>query len=419
MIMGFPNHFVRFSMPAWAVCFGLGIWSTRHFVLHPLLAVGLLVVLTSLLFLRLRGASALISCLMAVVAGHLRALFPDISLLPDGLVDASARWADALSARIHAWGLTAEGDALMQAMLLGRRGGLPDDLRILYNHVGASHVLALSGLHVSVLFLLLNALFLRLVTWRLARWCVAAGMVALLWLYVVLTGCSPSLVRSAVMVSLFAVGLVRQSGLFSWHTLGLAALLILLFAPSALFSVSFQLSFSAVAGIFLFYRRSAKMAERSLPVRWFCGGVLLSLSAQLGCTPLVVCYFHALSLSSILLSPLYVLLATAILYLGLLGLLFGECVAPLLGLCIRWQHGLMRWVDSVPLLTPVDLTFTPLQVVLVWLSAAFFLSAIRAEDRRPWGAVRSDRGYRLLALWPRWLGGLLFAVLAVAVSWVG
>ena len=407
-------------MPAFAVSFGLGILSACHVVLSPLLVAGLLMVLTLLLWLRHRWAMVLISCLLFVVAGHLRALFPDFSLLPDGLVRASARWADVLSARIHAWGLPADAEGLMQAMLLGRREGLPEVLRTLYNNVGASHVLALSGLHVSVLFLLPGALFLRVLTWPWARWCVAGSVVALLWLYVVLTGCSPSLVRSAVMVSLFTVGLVRQTGVFSWHTLGLAALLILLFTPSALLrSVSFQLSFSAVAGILLFYRQGARLAEAGLPARWFCGGVLLSLAAQLGCTPLVAHYFHTLSLSSVVLSPLYILLATCILYLGLAGLVVGGYVASLLGLLIGWQHGLMRWVASVPLLAPVDLTLSPLQVVLVWLSAAFLMSAIRAEDRRPWGAVRPDRPYRLLGLWPRWLIALAFAALAVGLSWVG
>lgn len=417
--MGYSNGFGRFTLPAFAVSFGLGIWSARHIVLSPILAVGLLLVLMPLFRLRLRGASALMACVLVAVAGHLRALFPDIPLLPDGLLHASARWADALSVRIHAWGLPADAEELMQAMLLGRREGLPAALRTLYNNVGASHVLALSGLHVSVLFLLPGALFLRMVTWPRVRWCVAAGMVALLWVYVAVTGCSPSLVRSAVMVSLFAVGLVRQSGIFSWQTLGLAALLILLFTPSALWSVSFQLSFSAVAGILLFYRQSAKLMEAGLPVRWFCGGVLLSLAAQLGCTPLVACYFHAFSLSSLLLSPLYILLATCILYLGLAGLVAGGCVAPLLGLFIGWQHGLMRWVCSVPLLGSIPLTLAPLQVVLVWLSAALLMSALRAERRRPWGAVRPDRPYRLMGRWPLCLAGLVFAALAVALGWVG
>lgn len=370
-------------------------------------------------WLRWRGAGFVLSCAMAVVAGHLRALFPDISLIPDGLARASAAWAEALSARIRGWGLPPDAGGLMQAMLLGRREGLPDALRALYNSVGASHVLALSGLHVGVLFLLLNAFLLRLLSWRRARLWAGIVLVLLLWLYVVLTDCSPSLVRAAVMVSLLTGALIRQSGFCSWHTLGLAALGILLFTPSALWSISFQLSFSAVAGIFLFYRQGASPAEAGLPVRWFCSGVLLSMAAQLGCTPLVAHYFHTLSLSSILFSPLYILLATCILYLGLLGLLAGGCVAPLLSLLIGWQHGLMRWVASVPLLAPCGLVLSPLQVVSVWLSAAFLMSAVRAEGQRPWGAVGADRRYRLLGCWPQWLFALAFAALAVGLSWAG
>lgn len=414
----------RLTFLAWAVCYGLGIWSARHVAISPFLAFSLSLTLALLLWSarqvrRMPGCVAGLSCLLLVACGHLRALFPDVSLLPAGLLRLSAGWADALSARIHAWGLAPEADGLMQAMLLGRRQGLPDTLRTLYSHVGASHVLALSGLHVSVLFLLLNALFLRVLTWRRARWAVATVVTLLLWGYVVLTGCSPSLVRAAVMVSLLTVGLVRQTGFFSWHTLALAAFAILLFTPSALWSLSFQMSFCAVAGIFLFHRQSEWLARRGPAVRWLCGGMLLSLAAQLGCTPLILYYFHAFSLSSILFSPLYILLTTAILYLGLLGLVAGALAAPLLSLCIGWQHGLMRWVDSVPLLSPVDLSLSAPQVVGVWLSAAFFVSAVRAGSRGAWGAVRPDRPYRLLAQWPRWLASGLFGMLTVALSWVG
>lgn len=414
----------RLSLPVWAVSFALGIWCARHLALPPFLSFFLLPFAALLLWAGVRwrlsrGCVVALSCLLFVAGGHLRALFPDFSLLPGGLLRASASWADALSARIHGWGLAPDADGLMQAMLLGRREGLPGALRFVYNHVGASHVLALSGLHVSVLFLLVNALFLRVVGWPWARRCVSAVIVALLWVYVLLTGWPPSLVRAAVMVSLFAVGLVRQSGTFSWHTLGLAAFAVLLFTPSALWSVSFQLSFSAVAGILLFYRQSAGMMRAALPVRWLWGGVLLSFAAQLGCTPLIACHFHTFSPSSVFFSPLYILLATCILYLGLLGLLAGGIAAPLLGLCIGWQHDLMRWVASVPLLAPVDLSLNPLQVVLVWLSAAFLMSSIRAEDCRPWGAVGADRPFRQLNQWPQWLAACMFAALAWGLSWAG
>lgn len=400
------------------MCFGLGILSARHVVLSPLLSLSLLVALmlglwASVQKRRSRASTAVFSCLMFVTAGHLRALFPDISLVPDGLLRASAGWSEALSLRIHALGLSADGDTLVQAMLLGRRQDLSSGLRTLYNQVGAGHVLALSGLHVGVLFLLLNALLLRLLTWPGPRRWVGGAIILLLWLYVVLTGCSPSLVRAAVMVSLMTVSLVRQSGFSSWHTLGVAALAILFFSPSALWSVSFQLSFSAVAGIFLFYRMNGKWAERSLPVRWFRNGVTLSLSAQLGCMPLVVYYFHTLSLSSVLLSPLYILLATCILYLALLALLAGKMVAPLLSFFIGLQHGLMRWVASVPLLASVDLSLSAFQVVLVYLSALFFVAVLRVEECCPYGSLMQDRPYRFLRLWPLWLAALLFAMFAV------
>lgn len=400
------------------MCFGLGILSTRYVVLSPLLSLCLLVALmfglwASVQKRRSRAVAVVLSCLMFVMAGHLRALFPDLSLIPDGLLRASAGWSEALSLRIHALGLSADADALVQAMLLGRRQDLSAGLRTLYNQVGASHVLALSGLHVGVLFLLLNALLLRLLTWSGPRRWVGGAIVLLLWMYVVLTGCSPSLVRAAVMVSLVTAGLVRQSGFSSWHTLGVAALAILFFSPSALWSVSFQLSFSAVAGIFLFYRVNGKWAERSLPVRWFCNGVLLSLSAQLGCTPLVVYYFHTFSFSSVLLSPLYILLATCILCLALLALLAGKMVAPLLSFFIGLQHGLMRWVASVPLLASVDLSLSAFQVVLFYLSALFFVAVLRAEEHCPYGSLVQDRPYRFLRLWPLWLAALLFAMFAV------
>lgn len=251
-----------------------------------------------------------------------------------------------LSAFLGQMPLAEDTVRLLRAMLLGLRDELPVSLRDLYRQSGASHLLALSGLHLGVLFGLFNYWLMHALH---RRWRYVVGTLGLLflWGYAFLTAFPVSLCRASLMLSLLVIGQMRLTGNDIWHTLGLSALVLLLIEPAMLFDVGFQLSFMAVVGIYLFYFPLAKAwVSRSRWVRWLWRIWVLSFAAQMGVLPLLLHYFHRVSLSGIVLSPLYILLATAIIYAALfilllhpLGLAFLLC--PLVEALVTIQHTLM------------------------------------------------------------------------------
>ena len=177
--------------------------------------------------------------------------FPSVTIVDEG-----AGWAASLGAvqrvrrSLHAslGRSTPEPEAsLGQALLLGMRDTIPDAALDDFRKTGTSHLLAISGLHVGVLMALVLPMSARIFGRRRSLYLIAP-LVAV-WLYAVLAGLSPSVVRAAIMgtVYLTALALGRPKSILP--ALGLAAAVMVAVSPNILWSVSFQLSFAAMAGI--------------------------------------------------------------------------------------------------------------------------------------------------------------------------
>lgn len=206
---------------------------------------------------------------------------------------------------------------LLAALTLGDKSQLADETRTLFAASGTSHVLALSGLHLSILFGVCQLLVVRRLRRRSHRLAVSLVVVAALWLFVVLTGAPLSLQRAACMLTVLQLGQMasRHSG-GSLNHLSLAVIVLLAYSPLALLDVGFQLSVTAVASIVLgqtyFWGRfplplffpswhhAGRGAQVFEPVwkvlrRVVWPFVTVSLSAQVGTAPLVAYYFHQFS----------------------------------------------------------------------------------------------------------------------------
>lgn len=190
-----------------------------------------------------------------------------------------------------------EGDALgvLLALTLGDRRELSDDVRDLYSDVGAAHVLALSGLHVGILYGVLSFALCGLLRRRSLRWVRELLVIAVLWTFVLLVGMSASVVRAVTMCTLYVFARwLSNDDSSSLHVLSLTALGMLLVRPLYLFDVSFQLSFMSMFSILWFepylegiFRKHSLHPILAYPV----GIVCMSLAAQLGTFPLVLHQF--------------------------------------------------------------------------------------------------------------------------------
>ncbi|GHB82095.1 hypothetical protein GCM10007390_41450 [Persicitalea jodogahamensis] len=204
---------------------------------------------------------------------------------------------------------------LLKAMILGRRDELGPDLLNSYISAGAVHVLAVSGLHVGVFFLMVSWILSRLKRGKRGKWIYLLCIVLLLGTYAVITGLSPSVIRASLMCVIFALSQTFTRQNHSVNTLAISAFLILLLDPLSLFSVGFQLSYAAVLGIILFYPMFKNYVETEiLPARWLWQITLVSLSAQVFTFPLSIYYFHQFPTYFLFLNPFVIGLTTLLIY---------------------------------------------------------------------------------------------------------
>ena len=195
---------------------------------------------------------------------------------------------------------TMRGDsaALLKGILLGARRQLPEDLLDTFRTIGLAHILAVSGLHVGLITLVIHTLLSVL---RIPRNVVVAGTLSVLVLYAFITNLTPSVIRATIMAALFLAGRQLDRQTDAVNILAVAAIVILLIWPSALFDLSFQLSFLATYAIITGYPRMKELLPERFSrsekwwARWLRDGLLVSVAAQLGALPVVAGTFYQVS----------------------------------------------------------------------------------------------------------------------------
>lgn len=225
--------------------------------------------------------------------------------------------------------LPEERAAFLKAIILGDRSSLPSGVNEAFLGSGTYHILAISGLHVG---LLAGAFFFALRILRVPRKTRAFLCLVLVNFYALLAGANPSVVRAALMISLYLLAIILDREANLWNTLALAALVLLLWNPWYLFDVGFQLTFSATAAIIVAFS-VVKLDAWPRPWRWPLGSILISLSATLATLPLLALYFNRFSLIGVIANlpivPLTGVLTGSGMLLSLTLLFFPEGLGPL------------------------------------------------------------------------------------------
>lgn len=207
------------------------------------------------------------------------------------------RWAiDArinLLQKIKNWPLAPPEKSVAEALLLGYRDDISPELREKYAGAGASHVLAVSGLHVGILYLVASQLLFFLKKIRYGDSLKMGVLILILWSYAFLTGLSPSVVRAATMFTFVALGTTFGRITSIYNTLLASALILLAIRPTYLYSVGFQLSYMAVFSIVWLQPVLASLWQpRYFLGRKFWDITTVSIAAQIGTFPLAIYYFH-------------------------------------------------------------------------------------------------------------------------------
>lgn len=216
--------------------------------------------------------------------------------------------------------LSPDTQQFVVALLLGNSSFIDRTTRQEFSAAGVAHVLALSGLHVGFIALIIWWLLFPLDYLGLRKLRLLITL-AVIVLFAVFTGLSPSVVRATIMIGMVFAALVFYRRSQSLNALSLAALLILVFTPSALFSVGFQLSFITVGAVLLFARLPQSLESRYKWINKLTTLLITSLVAMLATVALCAHYFHTVSLMSVFSNLLILPVLPVFMVLGALFLL--------------------------------------------------------------------------------------------------
>lgn len=182
--------------------------------------------------------------------------------------------------------------AFLSAVTLGYKDDLSDELKNAFRASGTSHILAVSGLHVGIVYFIIISLFSFLGNRGKSFLLKQVLVLITLWAYVFITGIPVSVVRAAIMLTLLSTGSLFHRKGYHYNTLSVAAFFVLLIDPYYLFDVGFQLSFAAVFSILFFQPKIAKLYTPKHKIATYIWNLMtVSLAAQLGVFPLGLYYF--------------------------------------------------------------------------------------------------------------------------------
>ena len=272
--------------------------------------------------------------------------------------------------------------AVLAAMTLGDKSAMTQELRDIYAVSGASHVLALSGLHLGIIYMLLSLLIVG----RRLRYVVLPIVVIAIWAFVLLVGMPSSVVRAAVMISLYALLSLIHRGHFSLNALSLAAIIILVASPDSLWDVGFQLSFAAMLAILTIQPCLGRLIPEAYlidrPVlRWLWGIVTVSLAAQIGTAPLVAYYFGRLPVYFLITNIVVIPAATVIIWLVPVALLL-PLAGGLLLRCVGWLNDLLTLITHrLPHPSIEGLHPSTLQTALVYVLIVSLFLIVTIYDK--------------------------------------
>ena len=243
-----------------------------------------------------------------------------------------------------------EEQAIAAALLIGYKLDLPAELTSAYRDTGIIHVIAISGMHMALLFGLLQLLLNPLSKRKAFRHIVSVLLLVSAWLFCLLTGATPSILRAALICSIWVISQWWKKENHTLNSLAASAVCLLIFDPLLLTDVGFQLSYAAVIGILLFSGPLSRNFHFSNPLlRTISQLIAVTLAAQLLTFPLLLYHFHRFPLLFLFTNLIAVPLSTCLLYfeIALLMLSHFQLPADLIGKIIQWGiHSMNQWAQK-------------------------------------------------------------------------
>jgi competence protein ComEC len=280
--------------------------------------------------------------------------------------------------------------AVGSALLLGYRDAVDEEVRSAYVQTGSMHILAVSGMHILLIFNGLQWIFKAYKSGnRRFRWTKAIFSLILIWLFALITGLSASVLRAAVMATFLAIGQTMKRRANVYNVLAASAFVLLLWNPLFLFDVGFQLSYFAVVGIVYFYPKIRKIVISPYKiVNWTWDALAIGFAAQLVVTPLSLYYFHQFPTYFWLSGLLAVPVSSGALYVGIALFFFdwlpyiGYFLGKILFGCVFFMNEIIFSIQRFPLAIVENLALSLIAVFLFYTALIHIAFTIQSRKLR-------------------------------------
>lgn len=280
--------------------------------------------------------------------------------------------------------------AVISALTLGYRTELDQETMNYFADTGTIHVLSVSGLHVALIFIILNFLFSSINRGKYGKIIHGMLIILCLWSYAFITGFSPSVQRSTVMFSFVIVGNLLRRPVNIYNSLSASALVLILLDPLVLYDIGFQLSYLAVFGIVLIQPPLVNMLEiKNKFLQWAWALFTVSMAAQLVTFPLSIFYFKQFPtlfwLSSFIAIPattLIIWLTTVFFILSPLPVIAGLIVV-LIQHITHLLLVILKWMSNLPHAVFEGIIYNPLQTLIMYVFIITFVTYAFSK-RKKW-----------------------------------
>lgn len=300
---------------------------------------------------------------------------------PRNLSVSAERFRSILLERFRQAGITGEEYSLVSALTLGSVNLLTPETKKQFSVSGVSHILSVSGLHVAVIYAVLEFLFSFFNRFEKLRVLKQIIIMSILWCYAFMTGFSPSVIRSAFMFSIFAFGRCLDRKSQTINTVLFSAFVLLIWNPFFLYDLGFELSYCAVISIVVLHERLTRMWQPSSKmVRYLWEMICLSTVAQLGTAPITIFHFHQFpnyfllnNLVAVPASSLIIYLASAFLFLSDIPYL-GDILTWSLNGSLHWFQWFVKTTSELPFALTENIEIQEMEVFALYaLMGSFFV----------------------------------------------
>lgn len=245
---------------------------------------------------------------------------------------------------------------IAEALLIGYTNDLDKDLVQAYSNTGVVHIIAISGMHLGLIYVMLVWLFARIPLVKRYKLVQVVLILSCLWLFSLLTGAAASVLRSAVMFTFITIGKNLSKRSTVYNSLAASAFVMLCFNPYYLWDVGFQLSYLAIVGIVVFQRpiyNSLYIKNKWIDSLWKL--VAISLAAQVLTFPICIYYFHQFPNLFLITNIIAVPLSSIILYAEIFLVAFSWI--PFVGMGLGKITGWLVWLMNKIILAVDGISF--------------------------------------------------------------